>query len=145
MFIIHSIILLDISPLLLIFPLPWEMGRYSRVAVEVRDSFMESLCCFIANQEGLALIRNTRGDERLLFYCCCYFSCWILSWCHWILVVSKLFSVEQKMLCHLSWKMPRIMDQNMTYLAFNKLSPTRSLFVLMQSMPLMKTRGFAQA
>ena len=41
--------------------------------------------------------------------------------------------------------MPRIMDQNKTYLAFNKLSPTRSLLVLKQSMPLMKTRGFAQA
>ena len=36
LFIIHLIIWFDISPFLLIFPLPWEMGRYSRLAVEVK-------------------------------------------------------------------------------------------------------------
>ena len=108
LFIIHPIILFDIASLLLLFPLPWEMGRYSRIAAEVRDSFMESLCCFIANQEGLALIRNTRGDERSLFYIVIvsvvdfklislkYFVVW--SWFSWI-----------KIWCHLKLKIVNLL------------------------------------
>ena len=65
LFIIHSIILFDISPLL------FECYPYvGNMQVIQREGVVPS----VARVGVIALICNTRGDERLLFYCCYYFS-----------------------------------------------------------------------